>query len=74
MGSSLSGAQESALLRRFDRVIPMLDGDAAGRAASETIAAKLSGRCSVQAVRMLDGSQPDQLSCSAIQRLLAVVK
>jgi len=74
MGLSLSGAQESALLALFDRVVVMLDGDAAGRAASKTIAARLSSWCPVQAVRVPDGSQPDQLSCSAIQRLLAVVK
>jgi DNA primase len=72
MGSSLSASQESALLRHFDRMVLMLDGDAAGRAASETIAARLSGRCQVQLVPVPDGSQPDQLSCSAIRRLLAV--
>ena len=73
MGSSLSLAQESALLRHFDHIVLMLDGDAAGRAASEAIAVRLSGRCSVQVVRVPEGSQPDQLSCSAIRRL-AIVK
>jgi DNA primase len=51
----------------------MLDGDAAGRAATEVIAARLPGRHSVQAVRVPDGHQPDQLSCSTIRQLLAVV-
>ena len=73
MGSSLSAAQESALLRHFDRLVLMLDGDAAGHAASEAIASRLSGRCSVQVVRVPDGSQPDQLSCSDIRRLLAML-
>ena len=74
MGSSLSAAQESALLRHFDRIVLMLDGDAAGRAASQSILVRLSGRCSVHVVRVADGSQPDQLSCSTIRRLLVGVK
>lgn len=74
MGSSLSAAQESALLHQFDRIVLMLDGDPAGHAASEAIAARLSGYCLVHVVRVPEGSQPDQLSCSAIQRLLAILK
>jgi DNA primase len=75
MGSSLSAAQESALLLgHFDRVVVMLDGDATGRGASEVIAARLSDRCSVDVVCVPDASQPDQLSLSAIRRLLAIVK
>lgn len=70
MGSSLSTDQGSALLKRFDSVVLMLDGDAAGSAASRSIAATLSGRCSVSAVRVPDGTQPDQLSLTAIQELL----
>ena len=73
MGSSLSPAQESTLLRHFDRIVLMLDGDAAGHAASQAIIARLSGRCSLQVVRVPDGSQPDRLSCSGIRQLLAVV-
>ena len=38
------------------------------------IAARLSAKCSVQVARVPDGSQPDQLSCFAIRRLLANVK
>jgi DNA primase len=73
MGSSLSAAQESSLLGHFERVVLMMDGDAAGRAASAAIAVRLSGRRSVQVVRLPDGSQPDQLSSSTIRQLLAVV-
>lgn len=43
MGCSLSPAQESGLLHHFERIVLMLDGDAAGQAASEAIAARLSG-------------------------------
>ncbi len=71
MGSCLSAAQESGLLRHFARIVLMLDGDAAGQAASRTIAARLSARCSVHVVGVPGGSQPDQLSSSTIRRLLA---
>jgi DNA primase len=70
MGSSLSPDQESALLQRFDSLVLMLDGDATGRAATQTLAATLSGRCSVGVVRVPDGTQPDQLSLTAIRELL----
>ena len=71
MGSSLSEMQQSILLRHFEQVVLMLDGDAAGRAASQAIAARLSGRCSLCVIRVPDGAQPDQLPDWAIRRLLA---
>ena len=67
---SLSAQQENALLQLFDRVVLMRDGDAAGRAASRAIAARLSARCSLAVVQVPDGAQPDQLSLTAIQELL----
>lgn len=70
MGSSLSSAQEKALLERFDQIVLMLDGDAVGRAASRSIAARLSRRCTVTVASVPDGSQPDQLPLSAIQQLV----
>jgi len=73
MGSSLSAAQESALLQHFEWITLMLDGDAAGRAASAAIAARLSGRSTVQVIPVPDGRQPDQLSRSSIRALLAEV-
>jgi DNA primase len=72
MGSSLS-VQQAALLGHFPWVVLMLDGDMAGRTASQAIAARLSGWRSLQVVRASDNSQPDQLSSSAIRRLLAAV-
>lgn len=71
MGSSLSAEQEHALLETFDRVVLLLDGDAAGRAASRAIAARLSRRCWVAEVPLPDGAQPDHLSLEAIQELLS---
>jgi DNA primase len=70
MGSSLSAAQESDLRRHFEGIVLMLDGDAAGRAATEAIAARFSGWRSVQVVRVPDGSQPDQLSSTIIRQFL----
>ncbi len=72
MGSSLSAAQESALRRHFEGIVLMLDGDAAGRAASEAVATRLSGWRSVQLVRVPDGSQPDQLSPATLRQLLVM--
>jgi DNA primase len=71
MGSSLAAAQESSLLRHFQRIVLMLDGDATGQAASRAIAARLSGRSSVQVIDVGNGRQPDQLPPATIQRLLA---
>jgi DNA primase len=73
MGSSLSAEQETALREGFDRVILLLDGDGAGRAASRTMAARLSGRSWVAVVDVPDGAQPDQLSPAAIQQLVGSV-
>ena len=70
MGVSLSADQENALLQRFGRVVLLLDGDAAGRAASRAIAARLAGRCSVSVVHVPDGSQPDQLSPEVIRQFV----
>jgi DNA primase len=70
MGASLSARQESTLLERFERVILLLDGDTTGRDGSRTIAARLSGRCSLVTVEMAEGTQPDQLSTTAIGNLL----
>lgn len=70
MGSCLSMEQERLLLANFETVVLMLDGDAAGRAASQTITARLSETCSVVIVRLPDGAQPDRMSDGAIRRLL----
>jgi DNA primase len=71
MGASLSETQQRIVLRHFKQVVLMLDGDPVGRAASQAIAARLSGRCSLCVIRVPDGAQPDQLPDSAIRRLLA---
>jgi len=70
MGSALSANQERVLTGRFERVILMLDGDAAGRAASQVIGTRLSAKCSVVLVHVPEGMQPDQLPSAAIQELI----
>jgi DNA primase len=70
MGSSLSPEQERILVERFERVILMLDGDDTGRAATQTIRAKLLQKCEVLTVTVSDGEQPDQLSSAEIRRHL----
>ena len=49
--------QESILVERFERVVLMLDGDAAGRTASRMISAKVSERYPVVVVTVPDGAQ-----------------
>lgn len=70
MGCALSTEQERLLLERFRRLVLMLDGDAAGRAAGQRLSARLSGKCSVVVVALPDGAQPDQLLPEIIGRLL----
>jgi DNA primase len=71
MGASVSVQQERTLLQRFERVVLMLDGDQVGRAASEAIAARLSKQCPVVLAHVPEGTQPDQLSSTAIRQLIA---
>ena len=66
MGSSLSVSQERILLERFKWVVLMLDGDAAGRAATQTISRRLSVHSPVGAIHLPEGTQPDQLPPAAI--------
>jgi len=70
MGSSLSASQERVLAERFEQVFLMLDGDAAGCAASRVIGARLSEACSVARVNVPEGAQPDQLSPTVIRDLI----
>jgi hypothetical protein len=73
MGSSLSEAQEQLLTLHFASVIVMLDGDEAGRRASEKCVVRLGRRMWVRAISLPDGCQPDQLSPENIQELLKLL-
>ncbi|MGH9627351.1 MAG: toprim domain-containing protein [Bryobacteraceae bacterium] len=70
MGVSLSQTQEQLLLERFQQLVLMLDGDEAGRRASQQLAAQLWGKVSLSIVGTPSGGQPDQLSSEEIGRLL----
>ena len=70
MGASLSEVQEKLLLERFAQLVLMLDGDEAGRRASQQLAARLSGRVSLTRVVVPSGGQPDQLSNEEIEWIL----
>jgi DNA primase len=75
MGSTLSNAQEELIREHFAHVVVMLDGDEAGRGASEGIADRL--RClvyQVEVVTLLDNLQPDQLLTDDLHRLLKSFK
>ncbi|HYM00787.1 MAG TPA: CHC2 zinc finger domain-containing protein [Blastocatellia bacterium] len=70
MGVALYEAPRQAIVDRFTQVALMLDGDAAGQAATRTIADSLRTSCSVELVRLPAGVQPDQLSEELISNLL----
>lgn len=70
MGTNLSDHQVQLLAERFRRVVLMLDGDEAGQRAGPAVAARLSGRLSVDVIALSDRIQPDQMSSCEIQHLL----
>ena len=71
LGVSLSEAQEKLLLERFPRLLLMLDGDEAGKRASQQLATRLRGRVSLSIVKVPSGRQPDQLSSEEIRRVVS---
>ena len=70
MGAVLYEPQRQALLERFRHVILMMDGDPTGRRASTVIAQRLRPHCSVRAIFLPDGVQPDQLAAKHIRKIL----
>jgi DNA primase len=70
MGSTLSRYQADLLTTDFDRVLVMLDGDDAGRHGAAAITSTLAWRIGVVPIVVDEGTQPDQLTPVAIQRLL----
>jgi DNA primase len=70
MGSALYPEQQRWLLERFERVILMLDGDTAGRRATDLIATRLRPYCSLQVIRLASDSQPDQMSNEELRQVL----
>ena len=73
MGTSLSRTQQTVLVNRFPRIVLMLDGDRAGRSATEVIRTRLSPPAGVGVVHVPEGAQPDQLALPLLQCLLLSV-
>jgi DNA primase len=69
IGSSLSNEQEG-MLAEFSKVILMLDGDEAGREATEKIAPRLMRRTFVKVIDLSEGTQPDNLSDEVLKSIL----
>lgn len=69
MGCSLSELQET-LVASFAHVVVMLDGDEAGRKATDEIMLRLGRKVWVKSVHVPDNKQPDQLSSEELQALL----
>jgi DNA primase len=70
MGCSISQAQEELLARYFESVVILLDGDEAGKAATEEISNRLKHRMFVRVVAVPQGKQPDELSDNELADLL----
>ena len=70
MGSTLSPHQSTLLLERFCEGILLLDGDDAGRRATEHIANSLTPAIRTRVVIVPDGYQPDCLSTDKIADLV----
>ncbi len=71
MGVQLSDRQKEQLVRGFHRVVVLMDGDDAGRAANERIARALTPVTQVTQVHLDAGVQPDQMAVHQIRHLLA---
>jgi DNA primase len=70
MGSALSATQQELLLAHFGELVLMMDGDKAGRRASQRIAAQLGNQIPLRVVEVPADRQPDQLNGTEIRRLL----
>jgi DNA primase len=73
MGLSPSARQRDLLIGNFDEVILMLDGDEAGRRASDHVASGLAGSVRLQLATVPEGKQPDQLETNELRHLLGGV-
>lgn len=71
MGSSLSDRQAGLLHQHFRSAVLMLDGDAAGQAATDAITRRLSQIMNVDPIRLTASVQPDQLAPREINDMLS---
>ena len=71
MGASVSERQSELLDTCFRELVVMLDGDEAGRRASQKLVARRWKKLSRSLVEVPNGRQPDQLSTEEIKRILS---
>lgn len=74
MGTALSENQASLLEQYFREAILLLDGDTAGRRATQAIMHRLSGRVAVRIATTPLAWQPDQMSPAEIQQILRATR
>jgi len=72
MGCSLSAPQEELLLAHAGMVLLMLDGDDAGKRATDEIGGRLLRSVFVKAVTVPEGKQPDMLTAAEVEALLKI--
>jgi len=70
MGCAMSEQQEELLARHFKQASLFLDGDDAGRKATDELLLRLGKRMWVRAILLEDGLQPDQLSAEELRARL----
>ena len=71
MGTSISHEQITLLKRHGVRsVLVLLDGDAAGRVASETVALSLMSQLFTRVVNLPEGQSPDELDAETLSAFL----
>lgn len=70
LGTELYEHPAQLLQNRFSRVVLMLDGDDAGRAARDRVRARLKDRCDVRVIQLREGLQPDQLADDELRQLI----
>ena len=71
MGSTISKEQRALLASRFRDVILLLDGDVAGRAATEVVRRCLDGHVATRVSSCRLGAQPDTLSADELRSVLS---
>ncbi len=69
-GSSLSDEQAAILAATGRPIVLMFDGNEAGRVGMRTAAGKLISKTFVRAVKLPDGTEPDELSAEQLKMLL----
>jgi DNA primase len=73
MGSTMSERQEDLLASHFKGIVLALDGDDAGKRATDEIALRLARRIFVRIAAVPDGRQPDGLSDEELKTILGSI-